>query len=73
MKSEGGVYPARDSSPAAPSHERLDSKMIISDKQQEANRRNAQHSTGPITPAGKAPIYGLRTSVTILERENAAD
>jgi hypothetical protein len=53
--------------------------MIISEKQQEANRRNAQHSTGPNTPAGKAAIrfnaltYGLRTRVTILERENAAD
>src|ERR1039457_5661554 len=53
--------------------------MIISEKQQEANRKNAQHSTGPNTPAGKAAIrfnaltYGLRTRVTILERENAAD
>ncbi len=41
--------------------------MIISQKQQEANRRNAQHSTGPATPAGKEAIrfnaltYGLRT------------
>ena len=53
--------------------------MIISEKQQEANRRNAQHSTGPNTPAGKAAIrfnaltYGLRTRVTILPDENAAD
>jgi hypothetical protein len=53
--------------------------MLISDKQQEANRRNAQHSTGPTTPAGKEAIrfnaltYGLRTRATILERENAAD
>jgi hypothetical protein len=53
--------------------------MIISDKQQEANRQNAQHSSGPKTPAGKAAIrfnaltYGLRTCATILERENAAD
>ena len=53
--------------------------MISSDKQQEANRQNAQHSSGPKTPAGKAAIrfnaltYGLRTCATILERENAAD
>ena len=53
--------------------------MIISDKQKEANRRNAQHSTGPKTPEGKAAIrfnaltYGLRTRATILERENAAE
>ena len=52
---------------------------IISDKQHQANRRNAQHSTGPKTPEGKAAIrfnaltYGLRTRQTILERENAAD
>ena len=53
--------------------------MIISDKQQEANRKNARHSTGPKTEGGKAAIrfnaltYGLRTRATILERENAAD
>jgi len=53
--------------------------MIISDKQQAANRRNAQHSTGPKTPEGKEAIrfnaltYGLRTRATILESENAAD
>src|ERR1017187_10476799 len=53
--------------------------MIISEKQQEANRKNAQHSSGPKTPEGKAAIrfnaltYGLRTCATILERENAAD
>ena len=53
--------------------------MIISEKQHQANRKNAQHSTGPATPAGKAAIrfnaltYGLRTRATILERENAAD
>ena len=53
--------------------------MVISVKQQEANRKNAQHSTGPKTPEGKAAIrfnaltYGLRTRATILERENAAD
>jgi hypothetical protein len=40
--------------------------MLISDKQQEANRQNAQHSTGPKTPEGKAAVrlnaltYGLR-------------
>src|ERR1035441_3128829 len=53
--------------------------MIISEKQQEANRKNAPDSSGPKTPAGKAAIrfnaltYGLRTCATILERENAAD
>ena len=53
--------------------------MLISDKQQEANRRNSQHSSGPKTPAGKEAIrfnaltYGLRTRVTILPDENCAD
>jgi len=52
---------------------------ILSDKQQEANRRNAQHSTGPKSPEGKNAIrfnaltYGLRTRATILPDENAAD
>jgi len=72
MKSEVGVYPARGLSPA-------EFHMIISQKQQQANRSNAQHSTGPITPAGKAAIrfnaltYGLRTRATVLPDENAAD
>jgi hypothetical protein len=53
--------------------------MIISEKQQEANRKNAQHSTGPVTPAGKEAIrfnaltYGLRTRASILPDENAAE
>jgi hypothetical protein len=53
--------------------------MIISKKQQQANRKNAQHSTGPTTPAGKAAIrfnaltYGLRTRASILPDENAAE
>jgi len=53
--------------------------MIVSEKQQQANRRNAQHSTGPKTPEGKAAIrfnaltYGLRTRATVLPDENAAD
>ena len=53
--------------------------MIVSDKQHEANRQNAQHSSGPKTPAGKAAIrfnaltYGLRTRSTILPDENCAD
>src|ERR1035441_10317438 len=53
--------------------------MPISEKHKEANRRNAQHSTGPKTPEGKAAIrfnaltYGLRTRATILPDENAAD
>jgi len=46
--------------------------MLISKKQQEANRRNAQHSTGPVTPEGKARVslnaltFGLRTHQTIV-------
>jgi len=53
--------------------------MLISARQHEANRQNAQHSTGPTTPAGKAAIrfnaltYGLRTRATVLPSENAAD
>src|ERR1022692_3530945 len=55
------------------------SDMIVSEKNQKSNRQNAQHSTGPKTPEGKAAIrfnaltYGVRTRATILERENAAD
>ena len=53
--------------------------MIISKKSQEANRQNAQHSSGPKTPEGKAAIrfnaltFGLRTRATVLPDENAAD
>lgn len=53
--------------------------MLISEKQHQANRRNAQQSSGPKTPGGKAAIrfnaltYGLRTRATILEHENAAE
>jgi hypothetical protein len=53
--------------------------MIISDKQHQANRQNAQHSSGPKTPEGKAAIrfnaltYGLRTRATVLPHENPDD
>jgi len=53
--------------------------MVISEKQHKANRQNAQHSTGPKSPEGKAGIrfnaltYGLRTRETLLERENGAE
>jgi len=53
--------------------------MLISEKQHEANRKNAQHSTGPKTPEGKEAIrfnaltYGLRTRASILPDENAAE
>ena len=53
--------------------------MIISEKQQQANRQNAQKSTGPTTPEGREAIrfnaltYGLRTRQTILPRENCAE
>ena len=50
--------------------------MLISAKQHEANRQNAQHSTGPKTPEGKEAVrdnaltYGLRTRHMILPNEN---
>jgi len=53
--------------------------MIVSEKQQAANRQNAQHSTGPKSPEGRAAIrfnaltFGLRTRATILPDENPAD
>jgi hypothetical protein len=53
--------------------------MIISEKQQQANTKNAQQSTGPKTPEGKSAIrfnaltYGLRTRETILPLENAKE
>src|ERR1039457_442228 len=53
--------------------------MVISDKQQEANRQNAQHSTGPNTPEAKAAVrlnaltYGLRTRDLILPNEDSEE
>jgi len=53
--------------------------MIISGKQQEANRQNAQHSSGPTTPEGKAAVrlnalkYGLRARDTILPGEDVEE
>ena len=53
--------------------------MIISAKQQEANRRNAQHSTGPKTPQGKAAVrlnaltYGLRARSTLIDGEDPGE
>jgi hypothetical protein len=53
--------------------------MLISEKQHEANRQNAQHSCGPVTEEGKAAIrynaltFGLRTRATVLQTENVAD
>jgi len=50
--------------------------MIISQKQQEANQQNAQQSTGPITPEGKAAVrlnaltYGLRARSTLIPGED---
>jgi hypothetical protein len=46
--------------------------MLISDKQHQANQQNAQHSTGPKTPEGKAAVrlnaltYGLRARELLL-------
>ena len=53
--------------------------MLISDKQQEANRKNARQSTGPITPEGKAAVrlnalkYGLRARDLLIVGENPED
>ena len=53
--------------------------MIISEKNEQSNRQNAQHSTGPKTLEGKAAIrfnaltYGLRTKATILPDDDAAE
>ena len=50
--------------------------MLISEKQQEANRQNAQHSTGPKTEEGKAAVrlnaltYGLRARNLLITGEN---
>lgn len=50
--------------------------MLISDKEQEANRQNAQHSTGPTSPEGKAAVrlnaltYGLRARSTLIDGED---
>ncbi len=52
--------------------------MLVSDKQHEANKQNAQKSCGPKTPEGREAIrfnaltFGLRTRATILPTENAA-
>ena len=53
--------------------------MIISDKQHEANRRNAQHSSGPTTPEGREAVrlnaltYGLRARTLLLPGEDAEE
>jgi hypothetical protein len=53
--------------------------MLISGKQQDANRQNAQRSTGPITPEGKAAVrlnalkYGLRARSLLITGENPDD
>lgn len=50
--------------------------MLISEKQHEANRQSAQHSTGPTTAAGKAAAslnavtYGLRAQRLLLPGED---
>ena len=49
---------------------------MISEKQLEANRRNAQRSTGPKTPEGKAHSsrnnlrHGLTGQITVLPNED---
>lgn len=53
--------------------------MLISEHQQEANRQNATHSTGPKTPEGKAAVrlnaltYGLRARSLLIRGENPAE
>jgi hypothetical protein len=53
--------------------------MLISEKQREANRRNALLSTGPVTAGGKAAVrlnalrHGLRARTILLPGENAAE
>jgi uncharacterized protein with NAD-binding domain and iron-sulfur cluster len=53
--------------------------MLISEKQQEANRQNAAHSTGPKTPEGKDAVrlnalqYGLRARSLLITGENPED
>jgi len=50
--------------------------MLISNKQHQSNRQNAQHSTGPSTPEGKAAVrlnaltYGLRAREILLDGED---
>ncbi|MGO4885700.1 MAG: hypothetical protein ACLP59_33495 [Bryobacteraceae bacterium] len=53
--------------------------MLISEKQHEANQRNAENSTGPKTPEGKQAVkfnalkYGLHARSTILPYEDLAE
>ncbi len=53
--------------------------MLISQRQYEANRRNALLSTGPITTEGKAAVrfnalrHGLRARAVLLPGENAEE
>lgn len=53
--------------------------MLISEKQHEANCRNAQNSCGPKTPEGKANVrlnalvYGLRARTLIIRDEKAEE
>ncbi len=52
--------------------------MLISRKQHQANRENALHSTGPVSPEGKAAVrlnaltFGLRARDVVLIHEDAA-
>ena len=53
----------------------IEFRMIISEKQQAANRQNAKHSTGPKTPEGKQAIrfnaltWSLRARSLMLPRD----
>lgn len=53
--------------------------MLVSQKQHEANQRNAQLSTGPKTPEGKAAVkfnaftWGLRARNLMIDADDPAD
>ncbi|MGD0364443.1 MAG: hypothetical protein ABSC93_26495 [Bryobacteraceae bacterium] len=61
-----------------PKSNRKEPSMLISRKQHQANRENAQHSTGPVSPEGKASVrcnaltFGLRARNIVLFDEDEA-
>ncbi len=57
LKTEGGIHPAPDFTPALQKGHQMSKSpnpRPVSDRQLAANRANAQRSTGPRTPEGKA-------------------
>jgi hypothetical protein len=53
--------------------------MLISDKQQQANRQNAKHSTGPKTPEGRKAVrfnaltWSLRARSLMISSDDPED